>query len=80
MSNILVSALALAVAVGVVVTIFIGLPGLAVTLPLAIVLFLVLRARQSATRVDPRYLGGAQPDQPGVADAAQAHGRQDPSA
>ncbi len=66
MGKILVTALAAAVAVGVIVSIFSGPIGLIVTVPLAIVLFLVLRAGQSDTKVDPRYLGGPQPDNLGI--------------
>lgn len=56
------------VAIGIILSIVTGPIGLALTLPAAVGLFLVLRSRQSATPVDQRFTGGAQPDRPGNPD------------
>ncbi len=62
----MVQLLAALVGIGIIASFFTGPIALAITIPAGIALFLVLRARQPEQKVDPRYLGGAQPDQPGV--------------
>lgn len=54
------------VGIGIILSIFTGPLGLVLTIPAAIALFLVLRARQPQTPVDQRFVGGAQPDRPGA--------------
>lgn len=61
----MVQLLAALVGVGIILTIFTGYIGLALTIPAAIALLLLLRSRQSATKVDPRHLGGPQPETTG---------------
>lgn len=58
--------LSLLVAVGIILSIFTGPIGLALTIPAALALFWVLRSRQSETPVDQRFVGGPQPDRTGI--------------
>ena len=67
----MIQVLAALVGAGIILSIFTGPIGLVLTVPAAIALFFVLRARQSEAKVDPRYLGGPQPEHAG--------GRDDPS-
>ena len=56
------------VAAGIILSIFTGPIGLALTLPATVALFFVLRSRQSATRVDSRFTGGASRTEAGPRD------------
>lgn len=57
------------VAIGIILSIVTGPIGLALTLPAALGLYLVLRSRQSPPPVDQRFVGGAQPDRTGPPDS-----------